>query len=93
MRHNPSSSPLAEARLTLGSQANVYLLFDNRVPSGTQSAWASAGWTTTGFSCVIKENSTTTWPCTIWKKANQTGSVDLPIQNFNGAFNYFVVVE
>jgi hypothetical protein len=91
--YNPSSSPLAEARITLGSQANVYLLFDNRVPSGTQTTWASAGWTATGFSCVIKENSTTTWPCTIWKKANQTGSVDLPIQNFNGAFNYFVVVE
>jgi hypothetical protein len=86
--YNPSTAPLAQGRITLSSQANVYLVVDSRVPNST---WA--GWTDTTFNCVIKEAGTTNWPCRVWKKVNQNGSVDLPIQNYNNAFNYFVVVE
>jgi hypothetical protein len=88
--YNPSSAPLAQGRITLGSQANVYLVVDDRVASST---WSGAGWTDTTYNAVIKEAGTTNRTFSVWKKANQTGGVDLPIQNYNGAFNYFVVVE
>jgi hypothetical protein len=85
--YNPSSAPLAEARLTLKVASTVYLVVDDRVPA---SAWS--GWTDTGFNANVKEAGATNRTFSVLKKTNQT-AVDLPLQNFNGAFNYFVVVE
>jgi hypothetical protein len=88
--YNPSSAPLAEARVSFNAASNIYLIVDDRVPTAT---WSGTGWTDSTFNLVVKEAGTTNRTFSVWRKLNQVGSVDLPIQNFNSAFNYFVVVE
>jgi hypothetical protein len=51
------------------------------------------GWTDTAYNMTIFESSTKHRAFSIYVKMNQTGSVDLPIQNYNSAFNYFAIIE
>jgi hypothetical protein len=84
--------PYAEAKITLSRAANVYLIVDDRAIISVNPA--ANGWTDTAFNLHIWEKaSTPDRPFSIFVKANQTGDVYLPIQNNNGAFNYFVVLQ
>jgi hypothetical protein len=81
----------AEATVKLSASANVYLIVDNRAVTYIQPA--TFGWTDTMHDVTIFESSANHRPFSIYVKTNQTGDVDLPIQHFNGAFNYFVVID
>jgi hypothetical protein len=80
-----------QATITLAAPSDVYLAVDDRW--GTTPAW-TAGWTNTNLHMIIYES--TTRPMlrfTLFKKAAQTGNVDLPMIGGNIAYNYFVVVD
>jgi peptidoglycan/xylan/chitin deacetylase (PgdA/CDA1 family)/endo-1,4-beta-D-glucanase Y len=85
------TSPAAEARITLASTANVYLIIDDRAVAASA---VETGWTDTTYNFTINDGASHTFPFSVFKKANvAAGTLDLPIQNYSGAFNYFVVVE
>jgi hypothetical protein len=85
------AGPLAEAKITLNATADVYLIVDDRATSHTNPA-GGAGWSDTGYDMLLIEGSRM-FKFSVWVKKNQAGDVDLPIQNYNGAYNYFVIVE
>jgi fibronectin type 3 domain-containing protein len=80
----------SQATITLGATSNVYLVVDDRW--GTSPSWLS-GWTDTGQNVTIREAGSTNRTFSVWKKANQSGTVGLPRIGSNTAFNYFVIVE
>jgi hypothetical protein len=82
-----------EAKVTLTMTGNVYLIVDDRATTNGTHGWTTEGWTDTGYNLTLYHSSTSSYPFSVWKKANQVGDVNLPIQNYNGAYNYVVVVE
>jgi hypothetical protein len=89
--YNPDAGPHAEAKITLNGTANVYLIVDRRATSYVNPS--ADGWSNTGYHMDVWETATRTFPFDIWVKMNQTGEILLPIQNFSGAYNYFVIVD
>jgi hypothetical protein len=88
--YNPDSGTLAQATITLNGTVNVYLVVDHRAIAAGHPDMT--GWTNTGFHMIILEGANNR-TFDIYVKLAQTGNVDLPIQNYNGAFNYFVILE
>ncbi len=83
--------PAAEAMITLNGTANVYLIIDDRATTSINPPMT--GWVDTNSNMKIWETPTRSFPLSIWVKRNQTGDIYLPIQNYNDAYNYFVIVE
>jgi hypothetical protein len=90
-KYNPDAGLRALAKFTLGGTANVYLIVDRRAESYVSPS--ADGWSNTGYHMDIWETATRSFPFDIWVKLNQTGDVLLPIQGFNNAYLYFVIVD
>jgi hypothetical protein len=82
-----------EAKVTLTMTGNVYLIVDDRATTNGTHGWTTEGWTDTGYNLTLYHSASWSYPFSVWEKANQIGDVNLPIQNYNGAYNYVVVVE
>ena len=74
----------------LDRQADVYLALDTRV---TRPAWVDGSWTNTRLSLDIRESSTTTRPCTLYRKTFPAGTVSLGPWRSSGVNMYEIVVR
>jgi hypothetical protein len=80
-----------QATITLSGTYDVYLAVDDRW--GSSPSWTS-GWTDTGANLKVFESSSRpSLSFSLFKKAAQTGTVNLPAIGSNTNYDYFVIVN
>lgn len=75
---------------SISATADVYVAWDDRA---ARQAWLDSTWIDTGENLVIRENSTTTRPFSLFRKNFLPGTVTLGPMNNGSVNNYTVIVK
>jgi hypothetical protein len=77
-----------QATLTLSAAADVYLIVDDRWPSGP------SGWTNTGYNVTVFESSTRpALPFSVYRRTVAAGTVSIPQIGASTGYDYLIIVH